>query len=229
MSNWREFDSTPALDEQLAQHIGDALRSDIAARGCAALAVSGGGTPKGMFARLSQQELDWSRVTVTLVDERWVNSDSADSNERLVREHLLQDHAAAACWIGLKTGHDDARQGLPTVQQQLAQDLPRPFTVVVLGMGGDGHTASWFPRAENLQSLLDPNNPEQVAVSDPVTAPHLRMTLTLAAVLNSSEIIVHIVGEGKREVLESATEAAYPIATILTQTTTPVTTWWAPQ
>ncbi|MEH6591957.1 MAG: 6-phosphogluconolactonase [Halioglobus sp.] len=229
MTSRRDFQSARTLDENLAQHIGDALRRDIDARGNAALAVSGGSTPKGLFAQLSQQQLDWSRVTVTLVDERWVNNDSTDSNEKLVRDHLLQHHAAAALWIGLKTEHSDAKQGLPAVQLRLAQDLPWPLTIVVLGMGGDGHTASWFPRAQNLTSLIDPDNPEQVATTDPVTAPHQRITLTLSAVLNSHEIILHIVGSEKREVFESATKAAYPVAAILNQTTTPVTTWWAPE
>jgi 6-phosphogluconolactonase len=229
MTDWREFAATPELDEQLATHIGNALRRDIDRRGCAALAVSGGSTPAGMFARLSRQVLDWRKVTVTLVDERWVDNTNDDANEKLVREQLLQHEAAAAQWLSLKTAHADARDGLVEARQRLAQQLPAPLTVSVLGMGGDGHTASWFPQADNLATLLDPDNPDQLDATDPVTAPHQRITLTLPAVINSGEIIVHIVGAGKREVLESATDAGYPIASILQQTTTPVTIWWAPQ
>ena len=227
MSEWRTFRDRAALDEALAKHIAGQLQADIERRGSASLAVSGGSTPMGMFQALSGAELDWSRVFITLVDERWVNRDSPDSNERLVREHLLQDAAANANFISLKSPHDDAAHGLAAVSAGLAL-VPRPFTAVVLGMGGDGHTASWFPRATNLAVLLDPANPATVAATDPVTAPHQRITLTLAAVLDSRELVIHITGDDKKAVLESAREQGYPVAALLAQQVTPATTWWAP-
>ena len=227
MSEWREFADRDALDQQLAEHIASRLRSDITKRGAASLAVSGGGTPRRMFQLLSACPLDWSRVWVTLVDERWVNPDNADSNERLVREELLVNEAATARFVSLKSAHDNAEEGLQEIAGRLS-DLPRPLSVLVLGMGGDGHTASWFPQAANLSALLDPGGSATVAASDPVTAPHQRMTLTLPTVVDSREIIIHITGQDKRTVLEDATRARYPIAAILEQTSTPATTWWAP-
>ena len=82
MSDWRCFDDRAALDRALAEHIASRLSGDIDTTGAASLAVSGGGTPKQMFRLLGQQALDWSRVWLTLVDERWVAPDSPDSNER---------------------------------------------------------------------------------------------------------------------------------------------------
>jgi 6-phosphogluconolactonase len=102
------------------------------------------------------------------------------------------------------------------------------FSAVVLGMGEDGHTASWFPQTADLAALLDPTNPADVAMTDPVTAPHRRLTLTLAAVLNSREIIIHITGESKRTVLERACANGYPVAAVLEQDTTPTSIWWSP-
>ena len=227
MSEWRSFPDRTALDDALANHIAERLRADIERRGSASLAVSGGTTPRGMFHALSASEMDWARVFITLVDERWVDPESPDSNERLVREHLLQRAAAAARFIGLKSAHDDAAHGLEAVSAGLAP-VPRPFTAVVLGMGSDGHTASWFPRATNLALLLDPENPATVAATDPVTAPYQRITLTLAAVLDSRELIIHVTGDDKKAVLASAREQDYPIAAILAQQVTPATTWWAP-
>ncbi|XEH48704.1 6-phosphogluconolactonase [Edwardsiella tarda] len=90
MVTFNEVQSAQALNEQLADDIAARLRQGIAARGQASLVVSGGRTPLGLFARLSQQALDWSRVTITLADERWVAPQDEASNERLVREHLLQ-------------------------------------------------------------------------------------------------------------------------------------------
>jgi 6-phosphogluconolactonase len=227
MSEWRRFDNTAELDRELAQHIASALAADIASHGRASLALSGGGTPKNMFRQLSQFDLDWSAVWITLVDERWVAVDNPDSNEQLLRENLLQDKAAQAHFVSLKNSANDAADGLAEVAQRLAQ-MPRPFAMVVLGMGGDGHTASWFPQASNLDELLDTNAEQRIAATEPVTAPHQRITLTLAAVLDSREIVVHITGEEKKSVLERARENNYPIAAILEQHTAAATIWWAP-
>lgn len=227
MSELREFDSRDELDAALAEHIIELLRADIAERGSASLAVSGGSTPKGLFAQLSVADLDWTRVWVTLVDERWVAADDEDSNERLVRENLLQNQASKANFIGLKSPGDNAEQGISATDEQLAP-LPRPFSCVVLGMGGDGHTASWFPKAENLAELVDPRGTAELGATDPVTAPHQRITFTLPAVLNSGAIIIHITGEDKRTVLAQASKQHYPIAVITEQQTNPASIWWAP-
>lgn len=227
MSEFRAFASRDELDRALAGHIAGLLQRDIEERGAASLAVSGGSTPKGLFAALSSAELDWGRVWITLVDERWVAPEHEDSNERLLRENLLQHRAAKAHFIGLKSPGSEAAAGLAATAGQLAP-LPRPLTCVVLGMGGDGHTASWFPQAANLDELLDPDNPAELGATDPMTAPHQRITLTLPMVLRSGEIIVHITGEEKREVLAEAAAQRYPIAAITEQDTNPATIWWAP-
>jgi len=227
MNEWQVYSSREELDRALAAHIAQRLRDDIEARGSASLAVSGGSTPKNMFALLSRCDLDWSRVWLTLVDERWVAPGDRDSNERLVRENLLQHNASRAHFVSLKSEHDNAAQGLAEVTARLA-DLPLPFATVILGMGGDGHTASWFPLATNLAQLLDPDNPNLLGASDPVSAPHQRITLTLAAVLQSRDIAIHITGEDKRAVLEQSGDRDYPIAAILRQQQNPATIWWAP-
>ena len=227
MNEWRCFSNIDELDRELAQHIAGQLARDLSEQGRASLAVSGGGTPKSMFQQLSQCQLDWSNVWITLVDERWVDPDDEASNEKMVRENLLQNRAAAAKFISLTTTAGDASDALPDVAQRMTE-MPQPFSALVLGMGGDGHTASWFPRASNLQDLLDPDGVPQLAATQPVTAPHQRMTLTLPAVLNSRDIIIHITGSEKKAVLESAVQQHYPIAAILTQNKTPATIWWAP-
>lgn len=227
MNDFRTFASREELDQALAAYIGTLLRGDIAGRGCASLAVSGGNTPKGMFAALSDVDLDWSRVWITLVDERWVEPDHEDSNERLVRQNLLQHRASKARFIGLKSSGEDAAQGLAGTAEQLAP-LPRPLTCAVLGMGGDGHTASWFPQAANLTQLIDPQASSELGVTDPVTAPHQRITFTLPAVLAAGAIIIHITGEDKRAVLAEAVDRHYPIAAITNQRANPASIWWAP-
>ncbi|MDO8860298.1 6-phosphogluconolactonase [Haliea sp. E1-2-M8] len=227
MSEWREFGSRGELDAALAAELATSLKADLADHPRSSLAVSGGSTPRHMFRELAAAKLDWARVAVTLVDARWVDPTDPDSNEALVRECLLRERAAAASFVGLKTPGADCTAAVAEVENALSS-LPRPFAAVVLGLGGDGHTASWFPQASNLQLLLDPTNPARVAATDPVTAPHPRMTLTLAAVLDSRHIHLHITGSAKRAVLESAIARGYPVASVLAQTHTPLTIWWAP-
>lgn len=225
MNEWHIFAGSGELDRALAEHLGKRLQTDIERHGHASLAVSGGSTPIGMFRKLSSCELDWSRVWLTLVDERRVATDSPASNERMLRENLLQNRAAAARFISLA---DNGADGVAALGRAL-DAIPRPFSAVVLGMGGDGHTASWFPGAANLPALLDPANPADVAETMPVTAPHERLTLTLAAVLKSREILIHITGEDKKTLLENARAEQHPVAAILQQTVTPASIWWAPQ
>ena len=225
MNEWHIFAGSGELDRALAEHLGKRLQTDIERHGHASLAVSGGSTPIGMFRKLSSCELDWSRVWLTLVDERRVATDSPASNERMLRENLLQNRAAAARFISLA---DNGADGVAALGRAL-DAIPRPFSAVVLGMGGDGHTASWFPGAANLPALLDPANPADVAETMPVTAPHERLTLTLAAVLKSREILIHITGEAKKTLLENARAEQHPVAAILQQTVTPASIWWAPQ
>ncbi len=227
MSEWREFRSRADLDAALAAQLAAELCADLRVHPRSSIAVSGGSTPRNMFGALAAAELDWERVAITLVDERWVEPDDPDSNEALVRDRLLRERAAAADFVGLKTPGADCDTAVVEVTARLER-LPRPFTAVVLGMGSDGHTASWFPQAHNLDLLLDPANPARVAATDPVTAPHPRMTLTLAAVLDSRHIHLHITGAGKRQVLAAAVDRDYPVASVLAQTKTPLTIWWAP-
>jgi len=227
MNEWREFLDRDSLDRALSAHLAQLLGADIANRGAASLAVSGGSTPRGLFAQLACSGLDWPRIWITLVDERWVAPDHPDSNERLVRETLLQGPGASAHFLGLKSDAATAADGLALTTERL-RALPLPLSCAVLGMGGDGHTASWFPRASNLTDLVDPDATALLGATDPVTAPHQRMTLTLPAVLDSREVVVHITGEEKRSILHTARERGYPIAAILEQHTTPVTIWWAP-
>ena len=112
MNKWHIFDSAAELDAALQANLSAALERDISERGRASLAVSGGSTPRGLFQQLSQTPLDWTKVDITLVDERWVDAESPDSNERLVRETLLCNKAETANFIGLKSAPENADDGV---------------------------------------------------------------------------------------------------------------------
>ncbi|MCI5222042.1 MAG: 6-phosphogluconolactonase [Candidatus Electrothrix sp. AR4] len=225
------FPDRKKLINELADRIGIALGGSIAEHGQASLAVSGGSTPIQLFEQLAETDIPWQDVLITLVDERWVDSSSPDSNEQLVRQHLLKNRAATAKFIGLKNVAATAGKGAEECEQRLRQ-IPRPFTILILGMGNDGHTASLFPQAEQLPWATDMNSSKTCMAITPTAAPHERMTLTLPAMLNAEEIILHITGPEKKEVLAKAQTAGsaeeMPIRFVLRQQIAPITVYWAP-
>src|ERR1700690_1288258 len=191
-----KFEGLEALSRALADQIAASLRTAIAARRLASLVVSGGKSPRKLFESLRAESLDWSSVCVALADERWVDPSDPASNEKLVRDVLLQGPAAAARFIGLKNGAPTPDLGAVSAWETFAR-VPRPFDAVVLGMGDDGHTASLFPRSPNLPSAL---NPAAVAgcvgMRSPV-APHPRLSLNLSALLDSRRIVLPLSGAQK--------------------------------
>lgn len=209
----------------LVQAVGDSLAAALDAGG-AVLAVSGGRSPVPLFHALRGADLDWSRVLVTLVDERCVAPDHADSNERLVREHLLAGRAAAARFAGLVRDPADIAGSVAA-----ANAAARPITVALLGMGEDGHTASLFPGAPELASGLDPANPARYLAVTPPAAPHARISLTLAALLQSRRLVLAIAGPAKRRVFDAACAALtpdLPVSALVHQTQAPLDVYWAP-
>jgi 6-phosphogluconolactonase len=208
----------------LADHVAAALREGLRHRGAASLLLSGGRTPAPFQEQLSRRELDWAQVTLSLVDDRWVAPDHADSNARLLRNHLLRGAAAAARFIPLVDGGQAPEQHLPAAEQALAT-MPWPCDALVLGLGEDGHIASLFPRAVGTAEALDTQRPQRLAVVRPQTAPHPRISLTLRALLDTRKLMLLIQGEAKRAALERmvhADPAQYAMGVLLHQPALPL-------
>jgi len=231
MAGWRdviqEFGNSDALAASLAAHVATSLTGRITTHGAATLAVSGGTTPVKFFEALSAQKLDWSAVTITLVDDRWVPESSPRSNAALVKKYLLQGPAAAAKFLPLMNGAETPEAGLDAANEAIGR--LRPFTALILGMGTDGHTASFFPGGDRLADALAPGAKKFVEAMRAPGAGEPRITLTLPVVLEAGYLALHIEGAQKRAVLDKALLAGpvedMPVRAVLARQPGPKIFW----
>ena len=230
-TNRLNFDTPSALASALADRVAAELSVAIVERKQAVLAVSGGKTPELFFHYLAKADIDWKNILVTLVDERFVPVTDDRSNERLVRSSLLQNFASKARFYGLYNPSITAELAAFSAASRI-NGLPRPFDVIVLGMGTDGHTASFFPGGDRLKQVIDP---ESRALVLPIHARGLkeaRLTLTLPVIVEARFIALHIEGQTKLEVFERALEDGpveeLPIRAVLKNTRHPVQVYWSP-
>jgi 6-phosphogluconolactonase len=226
----RSFADKATLAKELAEAVADRIRAAIAERGAAAIAVSGGSTPGKFFQALGKtKDIDWSKVVVTLVDERWVDETSDRSNALLVNEKMLQGPAANARFFPLYSGGEEPTDAAIAKTNALMAELPLPFAAVILGMGSDGHTASFFPGGDTLDAALNASGPT-LAIRAP-GAGEPRVTFTLPRLLETDGLYLHIEGEGKAEVLDAALGDGpvedMPIRAVL-RSGEPVTVYWCP-
>jgi len=207
--DWNICPSRDALAATLARDIADTLAKAIGERGGASLAVSGGSTPGLLFDALSRTRLAWQKVVITLVDERFVPPTSERSNEKLVRQRLLVNDARLARFLPLWSDVATADQAADAAEAGLAL-LGPALDVVVLGMGNDAHTASFFPDAPNLDALTDPDQRKRVMPVETQAGGEPRLTLTLPSLIGARFLALHIEGAEKRAALECATDEIRP-------------------
>lgn len=229
MSETQVFADRAAQAQAAADLIAEALELRLEEGGRASFVASGGSTPPPAYRQLCGRPIDWARVDVTLSDERWVAPTSPDSNERMLREHLLRGPAAAGRMVPLNAHADDVETAAALAELQVAPLAP--FAVALLGMGEDGHFASLFPGSPALEAGLDLQTPRTcigVPAGSPAP-PQPRISLTLRAILSSRQVLLLVTGEAKRAQLERAKAGAeLPVRALLMQDRAPVHIFWSP-
>ncbi|WP_373077227.1 6-phosphogluconolactonase [Zhongshania sp.] len=216
------------LNAVLSDDIAKVLNTSLTRSGAASLAVSGGSTPEEMLTLLGKKPLDWAKVQTLLVDDRWLPAEHPDSNQALLNKTLFTGPASQSRYLPLKNTAADVDDGQYACEEALAE-LDWPLSLVHLGMGNDGHTASWFHDAKEYEILMAAHEQHCIAVH-PGAAPYSRISLTPAAVFNSEKIVIQVFGKAKRDVLERALakDADFPISLVLHQQQVPVEIYWAP-
>jgi 6-phosphogluconolactonase len=195
-----------------ASKIADHLSRAIAERDAASLIVSGGSSPLAIFKALTAMKIDWTKVTISLVDDRDVPADHTDSNELLLQTHLLKGEIASTNFISLARDPDKVAM------------IARPFDVMLLGMGTDGHFASLFPDMISDEAAFGLGAAPTILRTGIKGSPaHPRVTMNLAMILQSSHIYLLVNGAAKTAVFADAQHNHnLPIAALLQQKITDI-------
>lgn len=236
MITFNSFGSREDLDLRLSSRLETDLNKAVSINNSASFLVSGGGTPRSLYETLAARNvLDWQNITIGLVDERWVDVVNPASNEGLIRKTLLAACSNSVHFIGMKTEHDMPMEAVERVTARYRELIPHP-DLILLGMGIDGHTASWFSGSPQLPDALTTENDKfccAVYVPQKASQGHpFRMTVTLSFLLRARQIILLFTGEHKRTVFENVKLATYcnhfPVAAVLNQREVSVDVYWSP-
>ena len=173
--------------------ISNRLNSSIENEGSASLVLSGGSSPIHIYEELSNVDILWSRVFLTLVDDRFVNPDHKDSNQKLLYNHFIKNKAKDIKFFPL------------TKNFLKKTNFKKPFDITLLGMGEDGHFASLFPDMINDNDAFDLNESPKILITPPQGKPYLpRITMNLSLIMESINIILLIKGKAKHNIFNKA-------------------------
>ena len=182
--------------DSLTHSIVDSLISSINLNGHASFVVCGGNSPLPLYKNLSKKDLDWSKVSIFLGDDRVVPADHVDSNNYLIHHNLLQNNSASASFYSLI----DLKISI--------EDMKRPFDVVLLGLGNDGHFASLFPAQLGNADAFDITASPGLIISDQeLGSPcYKRISMNLSLLMDTKRCILLVPNENKRKIVERALE-----------------------
>ncbi len=229
---WWDYDDAAEMAEAVAGDIQFIIEAAIDARGAAVIALSGGKTPIPIYEKLAKAKLDWKRVTIVPTDERVVPLGDPLSNVTMIGKTFIPKGARVMPIVPQATA-DYKSAGRSA--DALMQDLHWPLDLCLLGVGGDGHTASIFPGPDFDEALAGPKERRALGVMPdpmPPEAPVARVTLSREGIVTARALMIAVTGQGKRDVIERAIDqgpsSPYPIGRVLADAELPVDIHWAP-
>lgn len=222
---WKDFKTADSLEKELLNSIETNIRISLKENNEALILLSGGSTPLSLYKKFKEiKKIDWSKIKFGLVDERWVNNSSKDSNFYNISEALGGQIIEKSTFIPLVYDELNEKKNISQAKKANIEFLGKK-TIVILGMGTDGHTASLFPdnsKTEIAISQLTPNILDNIA---PVS-PKNRITHNLKSIFNSKKVILYIKGQEKKDVLEKSKIDLLPISYVINTLSTQVETFW---
>lgn len=229
------YDDMYELSKAVSVLILSKLVASLNAAGKASLMLSGGSTPRETYASIGKEKIAWENVDIGMVDDRWVGQLSPGSNAAMIHQSLLSKPNVQTKFHPLKTASDNLEMGCEVANLKYHK-IYRPYTCLVLGMGLDGHTASWFPQAEGIEEALNPRSSKIVVPVRPkqsdVTGDYLeRATLTLSAVNEAKNVYLLISGQKKLDLFNrvlAEPNSELPIRAAIDTLGARLNVFWAP-
>lgn len=224
----RKIISTDNLFNLAAEKFVEIAKDSIAKRNQFTVALSGGSTPKKLYAMLAEEpfrsQIEWDKIQFFFGDERMVLPDDEQSNFRMANESLFSKveipqeniHRFQTEKVEPKLIAEEMENEIQTVFQLQESEFPR-FDLIFLGMGDDGHTASLFPETEALKEdtrLVTENYVPKFET--------FRLTFTYPTINNSRNIIFLISGNDKAEVLKEVLHGEYDPHKLPSQSIKPI-------
>lgn len=224
---WREFNNQDELESDLLSYIEKQCNIVVKSEGMASVLLSGGTTPLTLYSRFASLSIsDWSKINLGLVDERWVDLNSKHSNFKSISNALGEELLKKCPLNSLVHDIDDENKNI-----ELAKNKNKLFfdekSIVLLGMGGDGHTASIFPENEHTEIALSENFPN-ISLNRAPSHPENRITHNLRSILKTKKLILYIKGDSKKKVLDEAIDKLLPISYCMNSHASELEIFWTP-
>ena len=206
----KTFENKKDLESTLLLKISICISDAIKKYGDARFLLSGGSTPMNLYSLLSEETIEWEKVKIGLVDERFVPIENLFNNETQIKNNLLKNSAKFATIFGMVYNYENEMLNLKMVNQQYKTFFER-IDFTILGMGEDGHTASLFPGDKESEELMNTSNIGIFSTKSP-SFPYNRITCSKELIANSNYIALFINGETKFNVLKNSKETQVPIS-----------------
>ena len=206
----KTFENKKNLENTLLLKISTCISDAIKKYGDARFLLSGGSTPMNLYSLLSEETIEWEKVKIGLVDERFVPKENLFNNETQIKNNLLKNSAKFATIFGMVYNYENEMLNLKMVNQQYKTFFER-IDFTILGMGEDGHTASLFPGDKESEELMNTSNIGIFSTKSP-SFPYNRITCSKELIAKSNYIALFISGETKFNVLKNSIETQVPIS-----------------
>ncbi len=206
----KKFENKKNLESTLLLKISTCISDAIKKYGDARFLLSGGSTPMNLYSLLSEETIEWEKVKIGLVDERFVPKENLFNNETQIKNNLLKNSAKFATIFGMVYNYENEMLNLKMVNQQYKTFFER-IDFTILGMGEDGHTASLFPGDKESEELMNTSNMGVFSTKSP-SFPYNRITCSKDLIAKSNYIALFINGETKFNVLKNSIETQVPIS-----------------